>query len=65
VILSLRAQKSTEAHGQDLSGTIVLGFGLGADLVGFAIALERGQHLGGIEQAVLHGGILSDRRDGR
>ncbi len=65
VILSLRAQKSAEPHGQDLTGAIVLGFGLDTDLVGLAVALDRGEHLGGIEQAVLHGGILSDRRDGR
>ena len=65
VILSLRAQEGAEPHRQLLAGAVVLGFSLGTDLVGPAIQLQCGEHLGGVEKAVLHGGILSGRRDGR
>ena len=65
VILSLRAQEGAEPHRQLLAGAVVLGFGLGADLVGLAFELKRGEHLGGVEKAVLHEGNISGRRDGR
>jgi len=65
VILSLRAQKGAEPHRQLLAGAVVLGFGLGADLIGLALKLQGGQHLGGVEKAVLHEGNISGRRDGR